>query len=344
MAFSREAELEKMKGFAGYAIDRISYDEKYKDVFLYLLGRTIIADGLDDAIAISARNETGWRIVTKEGEVISPAGALTGGAYRNKTANLLERRNEIDTLKAEISALGEKERGLREAAEGYARSSEELLARIRENDADHRNAEAAFIRAQEERRSAEYLLSELEKRLDRARAEIEGIAKDRETSAGMISGLRESIDGLGERIEAVSLDIENEISGLAPAKELSDSAQATATELRLKAAEAGRDKENADTGLRTMKADLDEMRERLRGLKAERAEIEGVAPALTDEEAAAELTNLTEAKGTLDAELAAGLSERAGVRSQIEDKEITFGRSLERIEAQISSRIQLPPL
>ena len=79
-AFEADRELEKMQGFAGYATDRVSYDAKYKEVFLYLLGRTVIAETLDDAVLMSAGNKTGWRIVTKDGEIISPAGALTGGA------------------------------------------------------------------------------------------------------------------------------------------------------------------------------------------------------------------------------------------------------------------------
>ena len=112
-ALGHDPGIEALHGFAGYAIDRISCEKKYHEVFLYLLGRTLIADTLDDAIAMAAKNKAGWRIVTKEGEVISPAGALTGGAYRNRTANLLERRNEIDRLAETVAELVRGERHAR---------------------------------------------------------------------------------------------------------------------------------------------------------------------------------------------------------------------------------------
>ena len=337
-AFDYEPELERMRGFAGYATDRISFDEKYEEVFLYLLGRTIVADTLDDAIAISAKNDTGWRIVTKEGEVISPAGALTGGAYKNKTANLLERRNEIDTLKAEIAGLVKKERELSESWEKLALENQSLIVEIRENDAGRRESETVLIRAQEERKSAEYMLTDMDKRLEKRQVELEGIAKDRESSAGLISGLRDAIEQLAVRTKEVSEAIESEISSLAPTKESSDLAQGAATELRLKAVEAGRDKENADQRLKAMKADLAEESQRLENLQRELVELGGFSPELSDAEATEELAALSEAREALEADLETTISERTNIRSQIEDKEMMFDQSLERIEAQISSR------
>jgi len=337
-AFDRDPGIEGMSGFAGYAIDHASYDKKYEEVFKYLLGRTIIAETLDDALSISAKNSTGWRIVTKEGEVISPAGALTGGAYTNKTANLLERRNEIDTLKEERNLLEEKEKQLRGSAEKLGRDNEELMALIRDKDTALRNGETELIRAQEERKTAEYMLSELDKRIEKRGIELEGIAKDRESSSDLISGLKDSISELTEKIQRVSDAVENEIEGLAPAKLESETAQAVATELRLRAAEAGRDKENADQRLDIMRGDLDEMRGSLEKLKNERLAIGGFSPELSDEEARAEMTGLEEMLAGLEAELTVILAERNDVRTQIEDKEYSFSRSLERIEAQNSSR------
>ena len=335
---NKAPELEKMQGFAGYAIDRISYDEKFKSVFQYLLGRTIVAEKLEDAIAISAKNKGGWRIVTKEGEVINPSGALTGGAYRNKTANLFERRNEIDALKAEITGLGEKEKGLLAEAKALAGENEGLLASIRENEALRRNGETALIRAQEERKSAEYMLADLGRRLEKRRAELDGVAKDRESSVDMITGLRAGIEALKDGIKRVSETLESEIAGLAQAKEASETAQSATQELRLKSAEAGRDRENADLTLRGLKEDLDEARDGLERLRFELEELEGFVPDMSDEEAAEELAALSEMKLGLENELAAVLSERESVRSEIEDKEIAFDRLLDQIDAQVSSR------
>ena len=336
--FDREPSLETIKGFAGYALDCISYDSKYKDVFSYLLGRTIIAETLNDAIALSAKNDKGWKIVTKEGEVISPAGALTGGSYRNKTANLFERRNEIDALKIEIAALEEKEKGMRESAELLAEENEKLIEDIRETETNRREAETALIRAQEELRSATYMLTEGSRRLEQRKAELEGVIKDRENSADIMSELRDRISALTEKITEHSKIIESEVSGLAPAKEESGKAQAEATELRLKAAEAGRDKENSDQVLLSVKADLAESQERLETLNKELTDIDGFFEDKPEEDAAEELISLSEAKEKFESELSSVLAERGRVRSEIEDKELTSARSFERIEALGSSK------
>ena len=336
--FDREPELEQMRGFAGYAVDRISFDESLTEVFLYLLGRTVIVETLDDAIAVSAKNDTGWRIVTKEGEIINAAGALTGGAYKNRTANLLERRNEIDRLKAEIAGLGGKEREFHRTAESLASENEGLLAQIRETDAKRRSGETALIRAQEEKKSAEYMLAELDKRIERRRAELDGVAKDRENSADLILGLRSDIDWLNSRIQEITDAIDIEMANLASAKEASDIEQAAATELRLKAAEAGRDKENADHRLKAMESDLLETREMLANLEKERAGLDSFSPELSDEAAAEELESLSETKAELDKDLSITLTERASVRSEIEDRDMAAAHSFDRMEAQISSR------
>ena len=338
-SFERDPELEKIPGFAGYATDCISFDGNLKEIFLYLLGRTIIAEKLDDAIKISAKNETGWKIVTKEGDVINPAGALTGGAYRNKTANLLERRNEIDSLKAEITELASKEQNMRETAEKLGSENEGLITRIRELEIEFRNGETALIRAQEERRSAEYILAETDRQQEKRRAELEGVIKDRENSASLLSDIKEKVEILKAKIAETTETLESEISGLAPAKEENDLAQEAVTELRLKAAEAGRDKENSDQRLLALKTDLDESSQRRDGLKKEREDLENFSPELTGDRADEELISLSEAKVELETELDSVLSERTKIRSEIEDKDFFSSRSFERIEAQISSQI-----
>ena len=42
------------------------------------------------------------RVVTLDGEIINSAGAITGGRYRNKTADILQRKAEIRALQEDI--------------------------------------------------------------------------------------------------------------------------------------------------------------------------------------------------------------------------------------------------
>ncbi|GHU64811.1 chromosome partition protein Smc [Clostridia bacterium] len=336
-AYSDKA-IEGAKGFLGYAEDRISADAEYDEIFGYLLGKTAIAETLDDAVAMSKQGSEGYRIVTLSGEIVNPAGALTGGAYRNKSANLLERRNEAGALSLEVAALEEKSTGLTRALEEAAEKSARLLIAIRENDAARREKELQAVRAEEELKSLEYRLVESDRRVKAGDAELADIAKDRESSSGMIEALRLEIRSLTQKIEEAQAGMEAGTADLASAKAEASVAAEAATLARLKAAEAGRDKENADAVIDTHRRGLEEVRD---GLAARRDAFAGLAETggtLSGEAASAEMAALKEAKAALDAELERILAERRETRMSINEKELTLSRSEEKIEARASAK------
>ncbi len=63
-----------------------------------------MVDHIDNALAVARKYNQTLRIVTCDGELINPGGALTGGAYRN-SSNLLGRKRELDELKEKINQL-----------------------------------------------------------------------------------------------------------------------------------------------------------------------------------------------------------------------------------------------
>ena len=85
-------------GYIGVASEMVGCDERYREIVDYLLCRVIIADDMERAVRISKKDIGGFRIVTKDGEVINAYGAITGGRYKNRTANLLDRKKEISTI------------------------------------------------------------------------------------------------------------------------------------------------------------------------------------------------------------------------------------------------------
>lgn len=110
----KEAELQaaKREGALGLASDLVTCEEKYRCVVNFLLGRTIVAKDIDAALKIAKEFAFSLRIVTLEGELVQPGGAMSGGSVGRKESGILSRGQEIKRLaleiekaKAELSAL-----------------------------------------------------------------------------------------------------------------------------------------------------------------------------------------------------------------------------------------------
>lgn len=91
----------KEKGVIGMADKLVKVDGKYRDVAKSLLGRILVVDNIDNAVKIVAKFRHSLRMVTIEGELLVPGGAISGGAYKNNS-NLLGRRREMEELEKKI--------------------------------------------------------------------------------------------------------------------------------------------------------------------------------------------------------------------------------------------------
>ena len=96
------------KGVVGIASDIVKFNKKYEQIVLNLLGRTVIVDNMETAIKVAKQNGYTFRIITIEGDVINPSGAITGGSVAKKTVNILGRGREIEKLEKETKKLREK--------------------------------------------------------------------------------------------------------------------------------------------------------------------------------------------------------------------------------------------
>ncbi len=97
----KNQEALKEKGVIGMADELVSIDEKYKNVAKAMLGRIVVIDHVDHAVKIARKFDYGIRMVTLEGELLVPGGAISGGAFKNNS-NLLGRRREIEELEGKV--------------------------------------------------------------------------------------------------------------------------------------------------------------------------------------------------------------------------------------------------
>lgn len=98
--------LKSFDGFKGIASELV---ESKTDVDItaainYLLGSVIVVDNIDTALAISKRVNR-YRIVTLEGDVISPGGSMTGGMRNQQNNSPLQTITEINKLEEQIAKI-----------------------------------------------------------------------------------------------------------------------------------------------------------------------------------------------------------------------------------------------
>ena len=95
------------KGAIGLADSLVKTDAKYRNVAKAMLGRIAVIDTIDNAVKIARKYDYGVRMVTLEGELLVPGGAISGGAFKNNS-NLLGRRREIEELEEKLKTAKEK--------------------------------------------------------------------------------------------------------------------------------------------------------------------------------------------------------------------------------------------
>ena len=91
-------------GVIGLASELVTTGPEYTGLATYLLGRVLVVDHIDHAIAIARKYRHSLRMVTVEGESFSPGGSMSGGSFKNNS-NLLGRRREIEELESSVKAL-----------------------------------------------------------------------------------------------------------------------------------------------------------------------------------------------------------------------------------------------
>ena len=91
-------------GAIGLASGLVTAEKEYDGLIGYLLGRVLVVDHIDHAIAIAKKYRHSIRMVTLEGESLSPGGSMTGGAFKNNS-NRLGRRREIEELEKKVKEL-----------------------------------------------------------------------------------------------------------------------------------------------------------------------------------------------------------------------------------------------
>ena len=203
--------LDKIKGkepgIVGIASDLVKYNKKYEQIILNLLDRTVIVDNMDTAIKVAKNNNYTFRIITLDGDLINPSGAITGGSVAKKTVNILGRGREIENLDKEIKKEKEKLAKLEQEKEGYESSIEDTLELAMSLEKSLQEIEIEFATKKQKLDSIESEIQKIEARLEKLKKETaeldtskENCKKDKENAISETKQLTEEIEKLNKVI------------------------------------------------------------------------------------------------------------------------------------------------
>ena len=194
-----ERGLESQEGFCGIAADLVECDAVYRDIIANLLGRTVVMENLDCALAMARRHRNRFRIVTRDGQVIHAGGSLTGGST-GRSSGILSRANQLKALEEkeriqsaqlkELEARGTEIAAQAEDAGEMAQAAAELLGANRQKLAAQQAAahqhqllldsvEQAAAQLCAERDNADRLRTEYEQRIAALETELQNKRTER---------------------------------------------------------------------------------------------------------------------------------------------------------------------
>ena len=199
-------------GFVGMGDQLIEFDGKYGRVFSSLLGRTVIAEDMDKAIAIARKYGSRFKIVTLDGQVLNPGGSMTGGSV-SRSAGILSRANELERMNVQIVGVRESLRQARRALEEATREVTAAQYEMETAQAQQRAHEDAILTLEERCSHYGVLLADLRRQRDDQKTELEQLQKRAAQTEQDTGNARRRIEALEGAAAALRAEAEGKAQG-----------------------------------------------------------------------------------------------------------------------------------
>ena len=301
----QENGLERQPGFVGIASQLISYDAQYQNIFANLLGRVIIAEDMDCAIAIARAYRHRYRIVTLDGQVLNAGGSMTGGSV-SRSAGILSRSNELERLNQKIGTI-------RQQLAAAKHSAEEAQREVN-------SASYELETAQSQKHELDAAILKLEGEVGQYKILLDGFQRG-------LSGYQEELSTLSQRMEKTKTE--------------TDAARARITELEGEAAALQAEADGKSAGASAARQQSQSLFDEIAGLKMELASLDAEEGAV--KHAVTELKDLREGLSTdqtaRQSQIEACKQREAELAKQIQEKEQQLdGRSTQRAQKEQTLR------
>ena len=200
--------LTKMDGVIGIASDLVKCKKEYEQIILSLLGRTVVVEDMDTAIALAKKDKYSFRIVTLKGDIISSSGSISGGSVQTKTVNILGRSREIEDLEKELKKLEKQIADKTAEKEEYASSIGDSIEETAKLEKELQEIEIVYATEKQKMVAVEENITRLENRLAKLKEEVTQTEKQKEENRLLKEQKETEIQTLTQQIEELNKVIE----------------------------------------------------------------------------------------------------------------------------------------
>jgi chromosome segregation protein len=196
---------ESLNGESCRLLDVVRVGEEFQSVAESLLGEVVVVPDLRSGLDIWRRNGVYVTMVTPEGDVISPSGAITGGSDHPVEQEILSRRREIEELRSELADTTTGLESVRSEMADLEESITEAEAALRTLGQDVHDLTLAIVGAEKDIERLELERPQCSSRRDVARYELDALLAEDQTIVEEMAMLRVRLEELSaerEELEA----------------------------------------------------------------------------------------------------------------------------------------------
>ena len=247
----KEHGFEDMLGYVGIASDLVKNDKKYDEIVKYLLGACVVAEDIDCAVSIAKKFGYRIKVVSLDGQVVSPGGSLTGGSVI-KNSGILSRGNDIINIENEVSALKTK-------AEDLAKKLTDAQNSLAEVEADITAVKAEILTFNEDKIRAVAELKRIGDLRESAKLSLKQLTDEQASGNQKLEELKNiSVEAAKEisEVESQKAEIQSKIDEMSGARDnlnnVRDGLANSITEVKLSVIEAQKDIEALSLSAKTL--------------------------------------------------------------------------------------------
>ncbi|MHC4884888.1 MAG: chromosome segregation protein SMC [Planctomycetota bacterium] len=314
--------LVNLPGVVGEAFDLVEFDNKYQPVAEHLLGGILIVETLDRALELQKGDGSRVRMVTLDGDVVNPSGAITGGKEKHQKGGLVTRKSEMEELEREIQSLSTK-------VEEAQADRDAALAQLLRFNQSIREVEERVTAAQAAAGAAKSELSGVEAELRAFQSEADGFARQEEQLKEKLEVAehnRSEVEANTGSFEETERELQARILELSPllhqARQAAEATKDELTTVKVRLAEQTQKRQDSIARLESLEQNALERNEQASGLE-KRAQ-----------EAAQEAIQLQTALAEIETKLQAII----GQRSEAEGASGSLRQDLGNIRSELEAR------